>query len=369
MVADGFPQVRRARYDFQDMLHGIPTANSSYVTTRTTAVPARLQLDDAGFSPNVTVKTRARRPVQNSDPVFRGDRTTLVPGQLHPNTGKSGTVHLRAHQPRVRARDPCCGTERSRVWRTSFEGLRYPYPGTNCGDTQGRTGVHHKRQNVVFKSFAAPRSSPLSLPDMHTRSSILLLVLACGLAVTSATVMDTINGSSTHSRLENLIDAAGLRDTLAGSTNYTVFAPTDNAFGNLSESTLTCLQRQENQGLLADLLKYHVVAGWVTSSMLTDGQTINSIASTKWFTNNTFTFAAAGLTLTAGSSTETSRVDPGMIDLRSGNGVVHSINHPLIPAGFYCPESVVDVVVNSQVHNRLESLVAVAGLAQTLSTA
>ncbi|MEI2421249.1 fasciclin domain-containing protein, partial [Arthrospira platensis SPKY2] len=50
-------------------------------------------------------------------------------------------------------------------------------------------------------------------------------------------------------------------------------------------------------------------------------------------------------------------------DIETDNGVVHVIDAVLIPAR----TTVVDVVVNSDVHNTLEAAVVAAGLVETLS--
>lgn len=68
--------------------------------------------------------------------------------------------------------------------------------------------------------------------------------------------------------------------------------------------------------MLANLLKYHVVAGTVVSSALSDGQAITSIA-----TNgaNAFKFVAAGTKLSTGSVEATITT----ADVLGTNGVVH----------------------------------------------
>lgn len=59
--------------------------------------------------------------------------------------------------------------------------------------------------------------------------------------------------------------AAGLAEALTGEGPLTVFAPTDEAFAKLPEGTVANLLKPENKQKLADILKYHVVAGRVYS--------------------------------------------------------------------------------------------------------
>jgi transforming growth factor-beta-induced protein len=60
-------------------------------------------------------------------------------------------------------------------------------------------------------------------------------------------------------------EAAGLVPALTGKDPLTVFAPTDDAFAKLPAGTVENLLKPENKAKLADILKYHVVAGRVYS--------------------------------------------------------------------------------------------------------
>tara|TARA_R110002049_G_scaffold27321_4_gene94466 strand:+ start:4006 stop:4494 length:489 start_codon:yes stop_codon:yes gene_type:complete len=59
------------------------------------------------------------------------------------------------------------------------------------------------------------------------------------------------------------VTAADLAETLSGDGPFTVFAPTDEAFGKLPDGTLEELLKPENKDKLVSILKYHVVAGKV----------------------------------------------------------------------------------------------------------
>ena len=66
--------------------------------------------------------------------------------------------------------------------------------------------------------------------------------------------------------LATALEKAGLVDALQGNTKYTVFAPTNEAFAALPESTLTTLLKPENKDQLISILTYHVVAGKVMAA-------------------------------------------------------------------------------------------------------
>ena len=55
--------------------------------------------------------------------------------------------------------------------------------------------------------------------------------------------------------------AAGLVDTLSSPGPFTVFAPTNMAFGKLPAGTVDTLVKPENKGALTKVLTYHVVPG------------------------------------------------------------------------------------------------------------
>jgi uncharacterized surface protein with fasciclin (FAS1) repeats len=77
--------------------------------------------------------------------------------------------------------------------------------------------------------------------------------------------------------------AAGLVDTLRGKGPFTVFAPTDEAFGKLPAGTVESLLKPENKAKLQSILTYHVVPGKVMAAQvvnLKSAKTVNGQAIT-----------------------------------------------------------------------------------------
>jgi uncharacterized surface protein with fasciclin (FAS1) repeats len=73
------------------------------------------------------------------------------------------------------------------------------------------------------------------------------------------------------------VKAAGLVETLQGPGPFTVFAPTDEAFGSLPAGTVDTLLKPENRDKLVSVLTYHVVPGKVMASQvvgLTEAPTV-----------------------------------------------------------------------------------------------
>ncbi|WP_379920534.1 fasciclin domain-containing protein [Erythrobacter sp. R86502] len=84
----------------------------------------------------------------------------------------------------------------------------------------------------------------------------------------SANIVETAMGTGMHNTLVAAVKAAGLVDTLSGPGPFTVFAPTDAAFGKLPAGTVDTLVKPENKGTLTTILTYHAVPGKVTSADL-----------------------------------------------------------------------------------------------------
>src|SRR5438045_7223026 len=82
------------------------------------------------------------------------------------------------------------------------------------------------------------------------------------------TIVDNAVNSADHTTLVAAVKAAGLVDTLKGPGPFTVFAPTNAAFGKLPAGTVDTLLKPENKEMLTKVLTYHVVAGkWSAADM------------------------------------------------------------------------------------------------------
>ena len=150
-------------------------------------------------------------------------------------------------------------------------------------------------------------------------------------ALAADTVVDIAVGSEDHTTLVAAVKAAGLVDTLASEGKFTVFAPTNKAFGNLPEGTVDTLLKPENKGTLTKVLTAHVVSGNITSSDLVtkinahggnfNFQTVSGDALTaRLVGSHVYIFDESG-----GAALVTAA------DLQSGNGVVHVVNDVLLP--------------------------------------
>ena len=84
----------------------------------------------------------------------------------------------------------------------------------------------------------------------------------------SRTIVQNAVNSKDHTTLVAAVKAAGLVETLQGPGPFTVFAPTNKAFGKLPKGTVETLVKPENKATLTGILTYHVVPGRYTAQDL-----------------------------------------------------------------------------------------------------
>lgn len=94
--------------------------------------------------------------------------------------------------------------------------------------------------------------------------------------VPSKDIVDNAVNSKDHTTLVTAVQTAGLVETLKGAGPFTVFAPTNDAFGKLPAGTVESLLKPESKATLTKILTYHVVPGKFTSADLKDGQKLKT---------------------------------------------------------------------------------------------
>lgn len=79
-------------------------------------------------------------------------------------------------------------------------------------------------------------------------------------------IVDTAVAAGSFKTLVAAVTAAGLVETLKSAGPFTVFAPSDAAFGKLPAGTVASLVKPENKARLAAILTLHVIAGKVMAA-------------------------------------------------------------------------------------------------------
>ena len=144
-------------------------------------------------------------------------------------------------------------------------------------------------------------------------------------------IVENAVNSKDHTTLVAAVKAAGLVDTPASPGPFTVFAPTNAAFGKLPAGTVETLVKPENKATLTTILTYHVVPGRWTSTdiakMIKDGggkaviKTVQGEALTAWMKGDKLVLTDAK----GGNSTVT------IANVMQSNGVIHVVDTVLMP--------------------------------------
>ena len=131
-------------------------------------------------------------------------------------------------------------------------------------------------------------------------------------------IVEVAQANADFTTLVAAVVAADLATTLSGAGPFTVFAPTDAAFEALPAGILEKLLLPKNKAVLAKILTYHVVAGKVLSTDLTETEV------------GTVEGSTVAITLTDGAKVNDATVTTA--DVMASNGVIHVIDKVLIPA-------------------------------------
>jgi len=140
----------------------------------------------------------------------------------------------------------------------------------------------------------------------------------------SKNIVENAVNSKDHTTLVAAVKAAGLVDTLSGPGPFTVFAPTNAAFGKLPKGTVDTLVKPENKATLTKILTYHVVPGKLNAADLKDGQKLTTVEGEQ-LTVKKSGGKAMLVDAKGGSSTIT------IPDVNQSNGVIHVIDTVVMP--------------------------------------
>lgn len=143
--------------------------------------------------------------------------------------------------------------------------------------------------------------------------------------VEESTIVELAQATDSLSTLVSAVVEADLVGTLNGEGPFTVFAPTNDAFGDLLEALDVSAEELLAREDLADILTYHVVAGKVMAADLSDGQVVKTVNGG----DLTVSISDDGkVTLTDANDGKAMVVTA---DVSASNGVVHIIDAVVLP--------------------------------------
>ena len=195
---------------------------------------------------------------------------------------------------------------------------------------------------------------------MNAKPAIAALLMTAMLFASPAVIADertaqenipaNAAGTGIHDSLVAALDRADLIDTLSGDGPFTVFAPTDDAF-TAAGIDLDSFNTDDEIATLVDILTYHVLAGAVNSTQVTDGMSATML------NGDEVTFSVTDGTVMIGDATVT------IADVTASNGIIHVIDMVLMP-----PSDLVDIPTVAQGTGIHDSLVAAVIQAELLTT-
>jgi uncharacterized surface protein with fasciclin (FAS1) repeats len=167
------------------------------------------------------------------------------------------------------------------------------------------------------------------------------------------------------STLVTAVVAADLADTLSSPGPFTVFAPTNEAFGALPAGTLDSLLKPENKAQLADILTFHVLPAQVLSTDLKQYQRVATVE------GKHLDVIKSHKGVFVGADIKSLKQVTGADNLAS-NGVAHIINGVMLPPAAASLEAekpnIVELAQSVDDLSTLVTAVVAADLADTLSS-
>ena len=131
-----------------------------------------------------------------------------------------------------------------------------------------------------------------------------------------ADIVDVAIGDGRFKTLCAAVTAADLVDTLKGAGPFTVFAPTDEAFGKLPQGTVESLLQDIPK--LKTILLYHVVSGQHMAEDVVEEDSLTSAA------NQSIPLDTSNGVMVGGAMVT-------QADIECDNGVIHVIDSVMMP--------------------------------------
>lgn len=137
--------------------------------------------------------------------------------------------------------------------------------------------------------------------------------------VSAKDVVKIAVGSKDHTTLVAALKQAELVTSLANAGPFTVFAPTNDAFGKLPAGTVDGLMKDDKKADLQNVLQYHVTVSAIKAESFTDGQTLGMVNGD----NVTVTVKDGKVTLNGNVHI--------IASVQASNGMVHIVDGVLLP--------------------------------------
>ena len=224
-------------------------------------------------------------------------------------------------------------------------------PAANVSDCMTATAVNGQPLAFTVADGVMVNDANVTLADVNTSNGVIHVIDKVLTPVDSPNdIPRTAQCTGIHNSLVAAVVQAELLTTLQGTGPFTLFAPTDQAFTDAGID-LAALDTPEGKAALSDILLYHVVAGNVPSTALSDCMSAEAVN-------------GQSLSFTVGDGVMVNGANVAMADVNTSNGVIHVIDKVLTPTD--TPNDIPRTAQCTGVHNSLVAGVIQAELLTTL---
>ena len=217
-----------------------------------------------------------------------------------------------------------------------------------CGTA---TAVNGNTLSFGVGDAVTVNGATVTLPDVATSNGVIHVIDKVLMPTdTPNDIPRTAQCTGIHDSLVAAVIQAELLETLQGEGPFTIFAPTDQAFADAGID-LASLDTPEGKAILSDILLYHVVAGEVPSSALSDCTSTNAVNEQP-------------LAFTVGDTVMVNDATVTLPDVATSNGIIHVIDTVLTPSD--APNDATRTAICTGVHTKLVAALIQAELVETL---
>jgi uncharacterized surface protein with fasciclin (FAS1) repeats len=187
-------------------------------------------------------------------------------------------------------------------------------------DVKAKNGIIHVIDAVLVpKAISNPTAATVAQAEMNVEKAVQENEADVAAAEPTQTIAEIAVANGSFNTLVAALSAAGLVDTFAQPGDYTVFAPTDDAFAKIPESTLQALLADPS-GDLTDILTYHVVGDSLTRNQLATDDNVPTL------NGKTLSINKDGVNIV-----DINGAKVLIYNILASNGIIHVIDTVLIP--------------------------------------
>jgi uncharacterized surface protein with fasciclin (FAS1) repeats len=146
------------------------------------------------------------------------------------------------------------------------------------------------------------------------RLHVMQVILSANKFQLMSNIVDVVVADKNFATMSKSVKAAGLETELAKTGPFTIFVPSEMAFGKLASGVLTDWMKPENKIKFATILNHHVVEGKMNINDLKDGQKLVTV------NGRELQVSVANGNVSINGAKVQNR------DVEASNGVVHSLD-------------------------------------------